>query len=87
MYFTSNFLNEIMGEAKITSKIGNLDSWYSLISPYKAKELQESVKIEFLECNKKYFDVDENISLHLRLKNIQKLIVKVRWNILFHFTF
>ena len=76
-YFKADYLKEVFATAKILNGVGDMEQWYSMLSPARYKALKERVDIEFLPTNKKLFRPDEKVSLGLYIKNVKSLIVKV----------
>ncbi len=76
-YFKESWLKEVFVTTKILNGIGDMEQWYSMLSPARYQALKERVDIEFLPTNKKLFRSDEKVSLGLYIKNVKSLIVKV----------
>lgn len=73
----SNYLNRLFAETKILYGIGDMEKWYSMLSPQDVNQLKEKIELEFLPGCKTVFKADEPVEINARVKNIKKLIVKV----------
>lgn len=76
-YFRENWLKAVFAEAKIVNGVGDPERWASLLSPSQFQSLKDRVDIEFDPGNPEHFDISDDVSLRVHLKNVQTLIVKV----------
>jgi len=72
-----NYLREVFAETKILHGLGDMEKWYSWLSPAKYQALKDRVDIEFDHANPRTFAVDEPVHLDVWVKNADTLIVKV----------
>jgi len=76
-YIKDDYLKELFAETKIVNGLGDMEQWYSMMAPNRYEALRERIDLEFAPLNREFFDVDDPVTLHLYVKNIKKLIVKV----------
>jgi hypothetical protein len=77
-FIEEDYLKEVFAETKILAGVGDMEQWYSMLdNPSKYQRLKERVDIEFAPTNKKYYGPDDDVSLQVYVKNVEKLIVKV----------
>jgi hypothetical protein len=76
-YVRDTYLKEIFAETKITSGIGDMEAWYSLVTPDFYQALKDRVDIDFDFTRKEFFAPDEPVALDVYLKNVTDLIVRV----------
>ena len=72
-----DWLREVFATAKILNGLGDMEQWYSMISPDRYQALKERVDIAFAHTNPDFFGVDEPVALELDIKNVRNLIVKI----------
>ncbi|MFZ5950765.1 MAG: hypothetical protein ACOYXC_08665 [Candidatus Rifleibacteriota bacterium] len=77
VYIDSNYLLKLLAETRIVYGLGDMEKWYSLLSPQEVKQLKERVELEFISTCKTLLKPEDNIEIEARVKNINKLIVKV----------
>ena len=75
-YLTEEFLKPIFAEAKLTTGKGDAEKWYSMLSTSQLKNLRERIDLSFAHDNEQSFAPNENVSLKLWTKNIDKLMIK-----------
>jgi hypothetical protein len=75
-YIEHNYLNEVFSETKMVNGIGDMEQWYSLLSPAKVRALRERVDIALLPVNDEFIEGGEEVTLDVAIKNVDKLIVK-----------
>ncbi len=75
-YIESNYLKRLFAETKVLNSVGDMERWYSLLTPSEYKALKERIDIEFLPTNKEVVAAADAVSLEVALKNVEKLIVK-----------
>jgi hypothetical protein len=75
-YLTDEFLKPIFAEAKLTTGKGDAEKWYSMLSTSQLKNLRERIDLSFAHDNEQSFAPNENVSLKLWTKNIDKLMIK-----------
>jgi hypothetical protein len=76
-FIRDTFLNDVFTETKIVNGIGDMEQWYSQMSPSRYQALKDRIDLEFALTNKKFFKRDEPVALDLYVKNVSTLIVKV----------
>jgi hypothetical protein len=76
-YIDDNYLKRVYAETKIVNGVGDMEQWYSLLTPQQVKDLKERVDLEFLPANPEVFRQDDPVELELAVKNVEKLIVKI----------
>jgi hypothetical protein len=75
-YIESNYLKRLFAETKILNGVGDMERWYSLLSPGEYKALKERIDIEFLPTNREIVGAGDAVSFDVAVKNVEKLIVK-----------
>ena len=76
-WMNDDYLKHNFAEAKIVNGLGDPEKWYSLLPPEKYQALKDRIDLDFLPTNKRFYDVNEPVSLELAIKNVPTLIVKV----------
>ncbi|MBN1443202.1 MAG: hypothetical protein JXA90_10860, partial [Planctomycetes bacterium] len=76
-YVDEGHLKRIFAEAKILAGVGDMEEWYSLLTPEQYRALKERVDIDFAFTNKTYYEPAEQVALEVHLKGVETLIVKV----------
>lgn len=76
-YIKDEYLKRIFAEAKLTTGTGDAERWYSLLNPSEVQTLKDRVDIEFSPINREQFDPEDEVVLHLDIKNVKDLVVKV----------
>ncbi|MDM8525676.1 hypothetical protein QUF80_20080 [Desulfococcaceae bacterium HSG8] len=76
-FIKDTYLKDIFAETKIVNNIGDMEQWYSMISPNQYQFIRDRVDLEFARTNEKFFATDAPVALDLYIKNIKTLIVKV----------
>ncbi|KKM90713.1 hypothetical protein LCGC14_1235890, partial [marine sediment metagenome] len=76
-YIRDTYLKPVFAETKIVNGIGDMEQWYSLLSPSATKALKERVDLDFAFTNKAVFGPDDKVALDLHVKNVKKLLVRV----------
>ncbi|MBF0409081.1 MAG: hypothetical protein HQM10_17165 [Candidatus Riflebacteria bacterium] len=76
-YIEFNYLNDIYAETRLTSGQGDMEQWFSLLTPDKVREIRERVELDFLPHNPEFFMPEDNVTLDLTIKNVPTLIVKI----------
>ncbi|MFZ2961316.1 MAG: hypothetical protein WA705_30945 [Candidatus Ozemobacteraceae bacterium] len=76
-YLESNWLRRVFAETKILAGIGDMQSWYSMLSPEEAQSLKERVDLDFLPNNRETFSTADPVNLELAVKNVPTLITKI----------
>ena len=72
-----SYLKQVFAETKVLAGLGDMEKWYSLLSPEYYRQLKDRVDIDFAFTNPEQFAVDQPVKLTVHLKNVQKLLVKV----------
>ena len=68
-YIRDTYLKPLFAETKIVHGIGDMEQWYSMLSPSAYRALKERVDIDFAATNKLIFGADEPVSLDVFVKN------------------
>jgi len=76
-YLRDTWLRHVFAEAKITQGMGRPADWASLLSPSEFQALKDRVDIEFDSTSEEIYQLNDEVSLKMHLKNVPKLIVKV----------
>ncbi len=76
-YVRSGWLKRWFAEAKILSGQGDPEKWASLLSPAEYQQLKERVDIDFAYTRREHYLPGQDVTLNLKLKNIQTLLVKI----------
>ncbi|MFZ2956601.1 MAG: hypothetical protein WA705_06900 [Candidatus Ozemobacteraceae bacterium] len=76
-YIESNWLRHAFAETKILAGIGDMQSWYSMLSPEEVQNLKERVDLDFLPNNRETFNTADPVNLELAVKNVPTLITKI----------
>jgi len=76
-YLNSDYLKRVFAETKIVNGLGNMEQWYSMLTPEALQELKDRVEIEFDYANKVLFGADDPAALDLYVRNVKTLLVKV----------
>ncbi|MBF0502442.1 MAG: hypothetical protein HQM09_20055 [Candidatus Riflebacteria bacterium] len=76
-YIESNWLRRVFAETKILGGIGDMQSWYSMLSPEDVQALKERVDLDFLPVNHDVFTTAEPVLLDVAVKNVPTMITKV----------
>lgn len=76
-YIRESYLKRVFAETKILAGIGDMEQWYSMLTPSEYETLKRRVDLDFIHTNKKLFAADEPVTLDLAIKNAKTLIVKV----------
>ena len=76
-YIHYTYLQRNFAETKIVNGLGNDEKWESYISAIDYKNLRNRVDLDFAFTSQQRFDADEDVSVEVNVKNVQKLIVKV----------
>ena len=72
-----SYLKQVFAETKVLAGLGDMEKWYSMLSPEYYRQLKDRVDIDFAFTNQEQFAVDQPVKLTVHLKNVQKLLVKV----------
>jgi len=76
-FVRESYLKRVFAETKLLAGIGDPEEWYSLLEPSEVEALKERVEIAFAPGNREHFVPADEVSLSVRLKNVDELIVKV----------
>jgi hypothetical protein len=76
-YLSDDYLKEVFAETKVLYGLGDMEQWYSWLSPAKYQALKDRIDLTFDYANPKHFAVDDEVSLDVWVKNISTLIIKV----------
>ena len=75
--FSKWFIAEIERVVKVTQSKDGFTSLSEVVTIDEYKEIADRVVIKFSEQNKEFFGIDEDVSLQVICKNIQRLDVKI----------
>ena len=75
-YVVSSYLKELYAETKIVNGIGDMESWYSLMTPGAYKALMERIDLDLLPTNPEVIKPGEPVALDVGIKNVKTLFVK-----------
>ncbi|WP_425401017.1 hypothetical protein [Aeoliella sp.] len=76
-WIRNTYVKPIMAEAKIVSGAADPERWASMLSPSAYQQLKDRVDIDLAVTNPRQFDVDDEVTLAVDIKNVDKLLVKV----------
>ncbi|MCC6694784.1 MAG: hypothetical protein IT365_04040, partial [Candidatus Hydrogenedentes bacterium] len=76
-YVREVYLRQLFAETKLLQGAGDMEEWYSRLDPAVVDALKSRVDVEFVPENKARFAPDEEVSLALWIKNVDRLLVKV----------
>lgn len=76
-YVNDIYLKHLFAETKIVNGLGDEEQWASLLPPEKFQQLKERIDLDFAPTNKTHFAPEDVVSLDLKIKNVDTLIVKV----------
>ncbi len=75
-YIEHNYLEDLFAETKMVNGVGDMEQWFSLLSPDQVRRLKERVDLAILPTNAEFIDADDAVALAVAVKNVEKLIVK-----------
>ena len=76
-YINDVYLRHLFAETKIENGLGDAEQWASQLPPEVFRSLKERVDIDFDSTNKTHFKANEPVQLHLLVKNVPTLIIKI----------
>ncbi|MBT3279496.1 MAG: hypothetical protein HN370_09020, partial [Phycisphaerales bacterium] len=76
-YLRDTYLKPIFAETKILAGMGDMEQWYSWLSPSAYKALKARVDLDFAPWNPEVYGPDDKVKLELYVKNAKTLLVKV----------
>ncbi|MHC5070783.1 MAG: hypothetical protein ACYTGO_09895 [Planctomycetota bacterium] len=77
-FVRDDYLRRLFAEAKMLAGKGDMERWYSMLNdPTYYQRLKDRVEINFAPTQRKYYGVDEAVSLQVDVKNVKTLLVKV----------
>ncbi len=76
-FIREDYLKEVFAETKLVNGIGDMEAWYSLLTPEKVKALKERIDLAFLPINPEEISIDDPVFLEVAIKNVKNLIVKI----------
>lgn len=76
-YIKDTYLKPCFAEAKIVNGLGDMEQWYSMLTPSAIQALKDRIDIDFAPTNPTHFGLNEPVTLDLTIKNITTLTVKV----------
>ncbi len=76
-YIREDYLRTVFAEVKLLQGEGDLEQWYSWLTPDVVDALKNRVDVAFVPENKQQFGLDEAVSVGLWVKNVDRLLVKV----------
>ena len=75
-FIKEEYLKEVFAETKLVNGTGDMEAWYSLLTPEKIKALKERIDLAFLPTNPEEISIEDPVFLEVALKNVNNLIVK-----------
>jgi len=76
-WLNSDYLKQVFAETKIVNGLGNMEQWYSMLTPDALQALKERVEMDFDPTNKELFGPEEPVALDLQVRNVKTLLLKV----------
>ncbi len=77
-YIEHNYLKRLFAMVKLVNGIGDAERWYAMMdSPSMVKTLRDRIDIELLPVNRRYLDLNDEVSLNVAIKNVKELTIKV----------
>lgn len=76
-FLRSGYLKRQFAECKIVHSLGDPEKWASLLTPSEYQSIKERVDLDFTIENKRDYLPNEKVTVHLNVKNVPKIIVKV----------
>ena len=76
-YIRETYLKQVFAETKLLNGIGPAEKWYSMLDPSQVQTLKDQIEIGFNPTNSEHFAEGDGVSLNVRLKHVDELIVKV----------
>ncbi len=76
-YIDADYLNALLAEAKLTAGVGNAEKWFSLLNPAAVQALRERVDVEFEPANPEIFNVSDEVSLVVHVKNVGRITANI----------
>ncbi|RCK81145.1 MAG: hypothetical protein OZSIB_2522 [Candidatus Ozemobacter sibiricus] len=73
----SEWLKDLFAETKIVGGLGNLERWFSLLSPQRVKAIKERIELDFLPTCREVIAGQDPIAFDVAIKNVKQLIVKI----------
>jgi hypothetical protein len=70
LYVRDTYLREIFAETKIVNGIGDMEAWYSLVTPDFYQALKDRVDIDFDFTSKEFFAPNEPVALDVHLPHV-----------------
>ena len=71
-----DYLKRTFAEVKLVNGIGDMEAWYSMLSPAEVRSLKDRVDIQLLPVNGETYGIDDPVRIQVVVKNVEKLIVK-----------
>jgi hypothetical protein len=76
-FFERTYLQRIFAETKILSGQDKPEKWTALLSSQGIRRIRDRVELQFAPQNVTVLQSDQKVSLKLRLKNVQRMILRV----------
>lgn len=76
-FIDSNYLIKLFAETKITRGIGDMEKWFSMLSPQDVNSIKERIELEFLPTCPTIYKSSDKVYINVRVKNVKKLIAKI----------
>jgi len=76
-YVRESFLRTVFAETQLLRGTGDMEQWYSWLSPDAVEALKARVDVNFAPENQQQFAQDEAVTVDVLLKNVDRLLVKV----------
>lgn len=76
-YIYDEYLTRLFAETQIELGRGDPETWASKLSPEGFRALKDRIDIDFAFTNQTDYATDEPVALHLHVKNVPNMLVKV----------
>ena len=76
-YLDERYVERLYAETKVLAGDGDQERWASVLGPERYRAIQQRVELRFTAQNKLRYKPGEAVALQLRVKNIEKLLVRV----------
>lgn len=73
----SEYLKRLLAETMIVNASGDLEKWFSLLDGQTVKNIKDRVELEFLPTCKPVYGPADPVKLMVRVKNVNRLMVKI----------
>ena len=76
-WIDDSWLRRVFAETKILAGVGDMERWYSMLTPGEYAALRDRVDIDFAPTNPSVIGPREQIGIDVWVKNVPQLLVKV----------